>query len=202
MNGKNTLAKAKQVDNDLSNRLRELPIRSKFPRPTILALTSISTPESIDAQADIADRWQEECTHQYGIDSYRSTFDAYEYEGAHRIDPDYVLPWLDEGKILGILGRNDRASECFYMAVKLCDEALEIDPEDANAWWYKAEGLQGLGMLKEAAEAYDRIIEMHHYDLDAQVNKALVLQQLVMDCEALEAFDKATMLGPTHPRPQ
>jgi tetratricopeptide (TPR) repeat protein len=187
MNGKNVLAGAAQANEDLNNLLRELPIRSKFPRPAILALTSISKPESIDVQADNADFRQEEGIYPCGVDSCGSTLGA--YNGVHRMGPDDVLALLDEGEVLDILGRDDHASECFRMAVKLCDEALKVDPDDANAWWYKAEGLLGLGMFKEAAEAYNRIIEMDPYDFHARANKSLVLLQLKMDNESLDAFD-------------
>lgn len=43
MSGKNILAEDRQVYNDPDNRLRELPIRLKFPLLSVLALTLLST---------------------------------------------------------------------------------------------------------------------------------------------------------------
>lgn len=153
-----------------------------------------STSALVYAQADTADIWQKECIHPCGDDSCRNDLGA--YDGVLQADSKDVLAWLDKGERFCDLDKDDHAYECFYMAVKLCDESLVIDPEDADAWWYKAEGLQGLEMFKEAADAYDKIIELHPDDLDAWLNKALVLQQLGMDCQAVEAFEKAIKLIP------
>jgi|WetSurMetagenome_2_1015567.scaffolds.fasta_scaffold372989_1 tetratricopeptide (TPR) repeat protein len=196
MNERDASTRDIQVNNDIDNRSRELPIMSNFLLPPFNALMSISKLESLDALADISGRWQEDGIPPFGIDSYRSIIDT--YEGAHQIGLDYARALLDEGEMRGILDRglggDALATEYFYMVVKLCDEYLVTDPEDADALLYKAEGLQGLGMLKEATEACDRIIELHPDDLDAWLEKALVLQQRGMDCEAMEAFEKVIKL--------
>ena len=75
-------------------------------------------------------------------------------------------------KILGLccinLKKNDEAIELF-------EKVTSIDAQDATSWYYLGSVYDIKGMLPEAQEAYEKVIELRDEYLDAYKNLAIVL---------------------------
>lgn len=61
--------------------------------------------------------------------------------------------WIERGKKKYQIGRLDEAINCF-------NEALEIDPENIDAWNNKVGPLMRLGRDKEASIAFSKVIAL------------------------------------------
>jgi tetratricopeptide (TPR) repeat protein len=73
-------------------------------------------------------------------------------------------------------------------------KAIEIDPQDAQAWSNKGTALDDLGKLDEAIKAYDRAFEINPQYVDAWSNKGTTLKALSRNTEDDAAFAKAKEL--------
>ena len=59
------------------------------------------------------------------------------------------------GAALGILGK-------LGDAIKALDKAIELNPQDSDAWYNKSNALRLLGHTKEAYEAFVKAKELKH----------------------------------------
>jgi tetratricopeptide (TPR) repeat protein len=75
------------------------------------------------------------------------------------------------------------------------DKALQINPNNIDAWNGRGSILQGLGQYEEAIAAYDRAIQVNPKFGWAWYNRGLVLEQLGRYEEALDSYDKAIQSG-------
>jgi tetratricopeptide (TPR) repeat protein len=94
--------------------------------------------------------------------------------------------------------------------LKCYDKAIEIDPNDANAWYNKGISLGKLETYEEALKCYDKAIEIDPNHAYAWRNKAVALVVLVfvtqyvkhkeenIKClqKAIECYDKAIEIDP------
>jgi len=81
-------------------------------------------------------------------------------------------------------------------AIENYDKAIEIDPNDEEAWYSKGWPLGELERHEEAIECYDKAIELNpNYDT-AWYNKGFELGKLERHEEAIECYDKAIELNP------
>jgi tetratricopeptide (TPR) repeat protein len=71
------------------------------------------------------------------------------------------------------------------------DKALEIDPQNADAYYNKGLSLSILKNYPEAIECYDKALEINPQNADAYYNKGLSLSALKNYPEAIECYDKA-----------
>jgi tetratricopeptide (TPR) repeat protein len=73
--------------------------------------------------------------------------------------------WCDNGRAaLNTLGRPQEALQCF-------DNALKLDPKDADAWVGKGTALMALGRNQEAIPCFDKAL-----DLDPQLGRTTGLR--------------------------
>jgi len=81
-------------------------------------------------------------------------------------------------------------------AVKAYDNAIELDPKQANLWNGKGIVLDNLGKYDEAVKAYDNAIELDPNYTNPWNGKGIVLDKLGKHDEAIKAYDKAIGLAP------
>lgn len=75
------------------------------------------------------------------------------------------------------------------------DEAIWLDPQDANVWCTKGEALAPQGKHIEAILAFDEAIRLDPNLTTAWYNKGVVLVALGRTTEADAAFARARELG-------
>ncbi len=63
-------------------------------------------------------------------------------------------------------------------AIKAYDKAIEINPQDSDAWYNKGVALDKLDKSDEAIKAYDKAIEINPQNSDAWYNKGIALDDL------------------------
>lgn len=84
-------------------------------------------------------------------------------------------------------------------ARKLLEEsenAIELDPEDAEAWQDKGSALMDLGRPEEALEALEKAIKLDPENMTSWVRKSSVLLTLGRNNESLEASEEVIKLNP------
>jgi tetratricopeptide (TPR) repeat protein len=99
--------------------------------------------------------------------------------------------WVNKGISLGILGRFSEAIEC-------CDEALEINPQSAEAWINKGVSLASLGRFMEAVTCYDKAVKINPQYAEVWYNKGVSLSRLGRFMEAVTCYDKAVKINPQY----
>jgi tetratricopeptide (TPR) repeat protein len=93
--------------------------------------------------------------------------------------------WIERGEELLYSGSLEESVEAF-------DKAIEIDPQNAEAWRYRALILRDQGEYDEAIAAFDRAIDLDPQDSRAKVAKAGLLVIMGRQAEALAIFDEFT----------
>jgi tetratricopeptide (TPR) repeat protein len=83
-------------------------------------------------------------------------------------------------------------------ALEICDRALAIDPNCAEAWFNKGVMLIDLGRNEEALAACDRALVINPNDAGAWRHKGNVLKALGRDEEALAAYNRALAIDPNY----
>jgi len=99
--------------------------------------------------------------------------------------------WFNKGCALNAQGKHDEA-------IKVFDEAIRLDPNDAAAWTSKGDSLYGQGRFDEAIKAFDEAIRLDTNDSVAWYIKGNALSDLRKYDEAIKAFDEAIRLDPTN----
>ncbi len=84
-------------------------------------------------------------------------------------------------------------------SVEAFNKAIEFDPQNAEAWRYRALTLRDLGEYDEAIAAFDRAIELDPQNTEAKVEKAGTLIVVGRQAEALAIFDELTAEVPEDP---
>ena len=75
-------------------------------------------------------------------------------------------------------------------------QCIEREPERAEAYYKRANALNGLGRLEPALEDYDRAISLNPSYAYALCNRGAVLERLGRREEALSSYDRAIELDP------
>lgn len=86
----------------------------------------------------------------------------------------------------------------YEKAVRALDFALVIDPQSADAWYYKAFALGCLSRLEEALACYDRAMACDPENLDLLCYKGFALCELGRFAEAQELFLRCLKRDPRH----
>jgi len=152
-----------------------------------------------------------------GMQQYREAMDS--YAKAKQIEPTYQRAWnasiILEGKWREykkaiassdlVLQTKLRQSDSWYYRIAFLsdtqdilasyDKALQINPDNIDAWNDRGNYLQKLGRYQEAISAYDRAIQVNPEFAWAWYNRGLVLEQLGRYEEALDSYDKAIQSG-------
>jgi tetratricopeptide (TPR) repeat protein len=91
---------------------------------------------------------------------------------------------LGKGQSMLNLDDAQAAAECF-------EQALRIDPSNAEAWVRKGTALERLQQLNEAVECYDRAIASDGSLTIAYLHKGGLFNRMERYNEALECYEKA-----------
>lgn len=102
-----------------------------------------------------------------------------------------ALKWIDKAKEFAKLDRINVALHCI-------NRALEVDPKNIEALFFKANIQSKLGNHMDALECYDRITEIDPLNGRAWFNKGAILGNFGQYREAKNCFDEADRKG--HPR--
>jgi tetratricopeptide (TPR) repeat protein len=85
-------------------------------------------------------------------------------------------------------------------ALKDCDKAIELNPNEARAYVNRGLVKSDLGRKKEALVDYDKAIELNPNEARAYFNRGIVKSDLGRKKEALADYDKAIELNPNEAR--
>jgi tetratricopeptide (TPR) repeat protein len=99
--------------------------------------------------------------------------------------------WLEEGHTLTGLNRYEEALAAY-------EQALRLDPNDADAYNNKGNALTGLNRYEEALAAYEQALRLDPNYTYAYNNKGYALYGLKRYEEALAAYDQAIFLNPNY----
>jgi tetratricopeptide (TPR) repeat protein len=86
---------------------------------------------------------------------------------------------------------SDFAKNFLENELKTQDEALQINPQNENAWVAKGDTLLALNKNNEALAAYDKAIKINPNSLTAWNDKGITLEALGQHDEAQKAWDKS-----------
>ena len=102
----------------------------------------------------------------------------------------------DRGLAKNKLGRREEAIADFDEAMRLCDEAIEIDSENARAWYNRGFAKGGLGRHEEAIEDYDEAIRLDPEFASAWNSRGFAKNKLGRKEEGLADYEEAIRLNP------
>lgn len=91
--------------------------------------------------------------------------------------------------------------EKYTELLQASEQAIALDPDNADAWVYKGVSLCRFGKWEETLSVYDRAIELDPdivLKADAMRNKADSLNKLGRHEEALQTLEKALQIDPTY----
>ncbi len=111
-------------------------------------------------------------------------------------NPQDARAWQAHAVALASLGRQEEANESLEKALEIYDQEIQEDPENATAWFYKAELTAN---STEALAAYERVIELNgSMKIESLLTKGNILVNLGRSDEALAAIDQAIQLNPNN----
>jgi hypothetical protein len=76
------------------------------------------------------------------------------------------------------------------------DKALEINPKNSDAWYFRGNTLGQLKRYEEAIQSYDKALEINPKNSDAWYFRGNTLGQLKCYEEAIQSYDKALEINP------
>lgn len=142
------------------------------------------------------------------------------------LDGANVVAWCRRGDLLEERGQHERARECWSRAfdldkkakvpwvkaleeavqclsatraadaLSLCDSAINLFPQYAEAWFRKAVALKVLGRRPEATSAFETALKYDPKHALAWFNLGEMFAHDVNEAEASNAFERATELNP------
>ncbi|MDD1749746.1 MAG: tetratricopeptide repeat protein [Methanothrix sp.] len=114
--------------------------------------------------------------------------------GKEASDQDTAAILTKRGKDLAMSGNLDDLDK----AIKLYDQALELDPENPVIWNNKGTALVRERKYEDALEAYDRALELNSEYSEAMIGKGSALNRLNRSAESIGLFEKAIGLDPSN----
>ncbi|MCZ8126609.1 MAG: tetratricopeptide repeat protein [Microcystis sp. LE19-114.1B] len=87
----------------------------------------------------------------------------------------------------------------YEQAIASYDRALEIQPDDHQAWCNRGNALDDLGRFEEAIASFDRALEIKPDDPEAWYNRGNALKNLGRLEEAIASYDQALEFKPDDP---
>jgi tetratricopeptide (TPR) repeat protein len=79
---------------------------------------------------------------------------------------------------------------------------IELEPNDAVAWYNRGIAFADLAQYEEAIKCYDKAIEIEPNDGDARNNRGIALFNLGRHEEAIKCYDKAIQIEPNRAAPR
>jgi len=120
------------------------------------------------------------------------------FDQASAVRPeDYQAPALRALSLAG-LGRESDAAAAFRKTVQITERHVELNPEDARAWYLGACNLSRIGEEKRALEWGDRALALDPEDAGVLYNLACLNSVLGKVDRALELLEKAVENGFGH----
>ena len=100
---------------------------------------------------------------------------------------------LDHDRVTLLLGKGQSMLNLddAHAAVACFDEALAIDPSNAEAWVRKGTALEQLQQLEQAIQCYDRALAADNSMTIAYLHKGGLFNRMERFSEALECYEKA-----------
>jgi tetratricopeptide (TPR) repeat protein len=130
--------------------------------------------EAIDAKADALNRAGE---FSKALDASSQTL---------TVNPGYVQGWINRGQILYNIGYNYedqmnnpvKAEEYYREQLLAFEKAIELDPENAEAWFNKGYALAGMKQYDSAVAAFEKVktLDPGYPNLDLNLKQAQVLR--------------------------
>ena len=102
----------------------------------------------------------------------------------------------DRGFAKHNLGRREEAIVDFDETIRLCDEAIEIDSENARAWYNRGAAKNELGHYEEAIADFDEAIRLDPKNANAWNNRGLAKYRFGDLDSALKDLTEALRLSP------
>lgn len=102
-----------------------------------------------------------------------------------------AIELVERGKTLYNLKRYEEALSTYQ-------KALNIMPDNVEAWYYQGKTLDELKQYKEALNAYEKAIQIAPEHLDAWMGRSFVLEKLKQYDAAISSFDQVLNLYPNY----
>ena len=135
---------------------------------------------------------------KFGAGDFEGTIEA--FDKAINLNPadksQLAEVYRDRGFTKNKLGRREEAIADWDEAIRLCDEAIEIDSENARAWHNRGAAKNGLSRFEEAIEDLDEAIRLDPKNASAWNNRGFAKNELDRHEEAIKAFDEAIRIDP------
>jgi tetratricopeptide (TPR) repeat protein len=114
-------------------------------------------------------------------------------------DKDFCEAIEKKEAILAILGKLKEVLEDYEIAIKHCDIAIKINPDNPNPYLQKGEYLFQLDMWTEAIEAYNAVIilDKSKADWSLYIRQARCFKYLGKYTEAIKCYETALKLDPS-----
>ena len=106
------------------------------------------------------------------------------------LEPEYKYFLLGEQGNLWVAGSD------YEEAITSYDNALEIKPDNHEAWYNRGIALFNLGRIEEAIASYDQALKIKPDDADAWYNRGIALDDLGRIEEAITSYDQALKIKP------
>ena len=106
---------------------------------------------------------------------------------------------LQASQSYNALGVYEMRSKHPVQALQTFDKALQLNPENADAWSNRCNALSELQHFPEALDSVNKAVLLQPKSPDYHYNRGLVLQNLKRDEEALLAYERTLELDPKFP---
>ena len=104
--------------------------------------------------------------------------------------------WCVKGIDFEESGEYEKAMECFNKAIEECNEAIELDPNNADAYNNRFFAYYYLGQHERAIKDFSKAIELDPNNADAYFFRGSVYDQLKQYEKAIEDFNRVIELNP------
>jgi len=117
------------------------------------------------------------------------------YRDAWRARPEDYQAILLSVDALAALGRDAEVKEYSQLGIKLTDAQLELNPDDARAWYLSGAALMRLGRVDEAIERGRRASAIDPHDAGVLYNVGCIYALAGKNDEALDYLDRSVANG-------
>jgi len=115
---------------------------------------------------------------------------------ATELKPDYIAAHHELGFAYKTAGKLEEASAAFDESIALCKKTIELDSENAEAYYYLSHTYEEKGMLNEAREAMRKTLELQPDNADAQFYMGFLHDAAGQIEKAMEEYKKVFQIEP------
>ncbi len=122
------------------------------------------------------------------------------YNRAIQLKPDFQLALENRKRLLIALKRVETLYTLHHYeeTVAACDQAIQDNPQDVDAWLMRGMALENLRRMPEAAMAYNRVVQLQPEDHVTWFKLGSLLENLDRVQQAAIAFGNVVRLQPTN----